>query len=240
MDGTDPTAAADEPVRDAPPPYRTVIFDCDSTLSTIEGIDELAGATHRDALAELTERAMTGEIALEEVYGLRLRRVRPSRAEVERVARRYVETLVDGMEALVRDLVRANKRVLVVSGGVLPAVRVLAEHLGLDPADAHAVDLVFDADGGYRDFDRASPLARSGGKPELISRLVRDQGLAPLALVGDGATDLEAAGVVDRFVAFGAVAKRAAVFARAAATAESVAALRPLLFAPDELAALDR
>jgi len=227
-------------VKDAPPPYRTIVFDCDSTLSTIEGIDELAGAKHRDALAALTARAMSGEIPLEEVYGLRLERVQPSRAEVERVAGRYTETLVDGMERLVRDLVRTGKRVLVVSGGVLPAVAALAEHLGLPREDAHAVDLVFDEDGAYRDFDRASPLARSGGKPDLIARLARAHDLAPLALVGDGATDLEAATVVDRFIAFGAVERRASVFDRARAHAMSAPDLYPLLLAPDELAALDR
>lgn len=227
-------------MNDAPPPYRTVVFDCDSTLSTIEGIDELAGATHRDALAELTAAAMSGEIPLEEVYGRRLERVRPTRAEVERVARRYTETVVDGIAELVRALRAADKRVLVVSGGVLPAVAPFAEFLGLAREDAHAVDLVFDADGAYRDFDRTSPLARSGGKPDLIGALAREHDLGPLALVGDGATDLEAASVVDRFVAFGAVERRANVFERAAAHAMTAAELYPLLFAPDELEALDR
>jgi phosphoserine phosphatase len=198
---------------DLPPPYRTVIFDCDSTLSTIEGIDELAGPL-RDELRAITDRAMTGEVPLEEVFGLRLERVRPTVEAVEHIGRRYVETLVPGAAELIADLWEAGTRVLILSGGLLPAVRHVGRHLGLDDADIHAVDLTFDANGDYVDFDRASPLARSGGKPALL----RSLGIArPAALIGDGATDLECLleHAVDRFVAFGGVCRRESVFARA-------------------------
>ena len=41
------------------PKFRTVLFDCDSTLSAIEGIDELA--VHcRDEVEQLTDAAMRG------------------------------------------------------------------------------------------------------------------------------------------------------------------------------------
>ena len=56
---------------DAPPPYGTVVFDCDSTLSAIEGVDELAGEK-RDEVEALTRRAMNGELSLDQVYGERL------------------------------------------------------------------------------------------------------------------------------------------------------------------------
>jgi phosphoserine phosphatase len=49
-------------------PFELIIFDCDSTLSTIEGIDELArwqGRTQQ--VAELTNRAMNGDVPLESV-----------------------------------------------------------------------------------------------------------------------------------------------------------------------------
>ena len=39
------------------PPYRTVVFDCDSTLSAIEGIEALASA-RRDEIRALTERGI--------------------------------------------------------------------------------------------------------------------------------------------------------------------------------------
>src|SRR6187401_3016155 len=73
--------------------YGTVVFDCDSTLSTIEGIEELA-RDHRAEVEALTEEAMRGAIPLEQVYGRRLELVRPPRGRVLALGRRYIETLV--------------------------------------------------------------------------------------------------------------------------------------------------
>ena len=75
---------------DAPPPYGTVVFDCDSTLSAIEGVDELGAITGvgREAIAALTERAMLGAIPLEQVYGARQALLEPDRAAIEELGRR--------------------------------------------------------------------------------------------------------------------------------------------------------
>jgi phosphoserine phosphatase len=226
-------------VADRPPPYAGVAFDCDSTLSAIEGIEELARVVGRGGpeLHELTRQAMDGEVPLEEVYGRRLGIVRPTRAELDVVGRRYVATALPGARELVRALAAAGKRIWIVSGGLLTPVLALAEHLGVPAADVHAVAVAFDPDDDYAGYAADCPLARAGGKREVLARLAADAG-GPIALVGDGATDLEAAPVLARFVAFGGVVQRAAVFERAAvgSTAADLRALAPLLLAPDELA----
>ena len=54
-------------------PVDEIFFDCDSTLSTIEGIDELARLKGVEArIVELTNAAMDGKIPLQEVYAERL------------------------------------------------------------------------------------------------------------------------------------------------------------------------
>lgn len=228
-------------VPDAPPPYATVVFDCDSTLATIEGIEELAvlAGTPDAELRRLTAQAMDGSLPLEAVYGRRLDLVDPSRELVARVGARYVETALPHARELVAALRSLGKRVVIVSGGVLPAVRILADHLGVEPADTHAVDLRFAPDGAYAGYDEASPLARAGGKPEVIAPLAAR---GPVVLVGDGATDLEAAPVCARFVAFGGVEARPAVFehARVRCATPDLAALVPLLLAPEEIDTLRR
>ena len=225
---------------DAPPPYAGVVFDCDSTLCAVEGIEELArlAGRHVAELEALTARAMEGELRLEQVYGRRLELVRPTAAEVELVGRRYRESLLPGAHALVRALRSLGKRVAVVSGGLAPAVRAVARDLGLADEDVHAVELRFDAAGRYAGFDQGSPLARAGGKLEVVRALAASAG--PLALVGDGATDLEAAPAAARFIAFGGVARRPAVFAGAAVSTEErdLSRLAPLLLSPAELARL--
>jgi phosphoserine phosphatase len=196
----------------AEPRFRTVLFDCDSTLSTIEGIDELA-RDHPEVRA-LTEAAMRGEVPLEEVYGRRLAIVRPSREAVEVLGRRYVETMVPGARETVRALLDAGVRVRVISAGLRPAVVALARELGLGDDDVAAVDVRFSADGAYAGYDAASPLARSGGKRAVVEAWLPELP-RPILMVGDGVTDLEVKGLVDCFAAFAGVVARPAVVAAA-------------------------
>jgi phosphoserine phosphatase len=150
-------------------------------------------------------------VPLADIYGRRLDVLRPSRDALAAIGTRYVETLVDGAAAVVAVLHALGKSVGIVSGGLRPAVVVVGKRLGIDPSDVHAVDVAFEADGSYRDFDRASPFARNGGKPEFFARLPAER--RPVALVGDGVTDLEAATAVERFVGFGGVERRERVVA---------------------------
>lgn len=214
--------------RPAPPPYATIVFDCDSTLSSIEGIEDLAG-DRAARIKELTDRAMDGEIHLEEVYGLRLELLEPTRADLARVGQRYIETALPHAAELVSALKALGKRVCIVSGGLLPAVRELAAAIGVAGDDVFAVDVFHDVEGAYTGFEEDSPLARSGGKLELLSILAEQGG--PVLLVGDGATDLEALPALGRFVAFGGVERREKVFEGADVTCDrpDLAALLPLI-----------
>ncbi len=193
--------------------FRTVIFDCDSTLSAIEGIEELA-REHRDEIAHLTDLAMRGAVPLEEVYGRRLDLIRPTRADVARIGELYISRMVPGAAETVAALAARGVVLQVLSGGLLPAVAHLSRHLGIAPDRVAAVDLQFGADGAYTGFDTASPLARAGGKRTWVeahlARLPR-----PILLVGDGATDLEARPAVDAFAAFAGVVRRQDVVAGA-------------------------
>ncbi len=223
---------------DRPPPYGTVVFDCDSTLCALEGIEELA----RDnaEVARLTQQAMEGQLALEEVYARRLALVRPSRADVERIGATYVETLLPNAVRLVAALQALGKRVMIVSGGLLPAVRAAARALSIPDEHVLAVDVRFDARGQYAGFDQESPLARSGGKVTVLAGLRRPD--EALAFVGDGATDLEAAHLAERFVAFGGIERRARVLAaaRVRCLEPDFRCLAPLLLADTEIATLAR
>ena len=195
------------------PSYASVVFDCDSTLSEIEGIDELAGS-RRTEVERLTAAAMLGEIPLEAVYGRRLDIIQPTRAQLEDLSKRYIDGLVPDASAVIGALHTAGIVVRVMSGGLLPAVVAVASHLGIAASDVGAVDIRFDARGAYAGFDELSPLARAGGKRDLLNAWRRELP-GPLMFVGDGATDLEAAPAADLFVAFAGIADRPAVTAAA-------------------------
>ena len=206
-------------IPDKAPPFGTIVFDCDSTLSAIEGIDELA-SEKTEAVAELTNLAMSGLVPLDEVYGKRLEMIQPDRAALERVAARYTEELVPGIREVFRVLRAAKKRVAIVSGGLLPAVIAVAEELGVDAKDVYAVGISFDENGRYSGFEADSPLARSGGKLDVLHAIAALPGAGPVALVGDGVTDLEALPAIARFLAWGGVVHRDEVHERSACSCD--------------------
>jgi phosphoserine phosphatase len=193
------------------PRFSTVVFDVDSTVVELEGIDWLAGLRGPDVAArcvELTRRAMDGTDALEAVYGERLKMIAPTRTEIERLAQAYVVSVAPGCRTVITALRNANVRVLLISGGLRPALLPLAAFLGVPAEDVHAVEVSFSANGAYQGFDATSPLARNGGKPAALKALALPP---PVLAVGDGATDVEMTAVVDAFAAFTGFARREAV-----------------------------
>ena len=193
--------------------YRLVLFDVDSTLVTIEGIDVLAGGNPE--ITRLTEAAMNGEVPVDAVYAKRLEIIRPARDAVEALGRLYVASIVDGVEPAFAKLREAGAEIHLVTAGIAQALRPLAAHLGIADRAVHAVSMQFDRDGNYVDFDRQSPLTRTGGK-EIAVRDIRARAKGKAAFVGDGVTDLETKLVVDLFIGFGGVHVRSRVRENAA------------------------
>lgn len=214
------------------PLFRFVFFDVDSTLVTIEGIDELAGGNSE--IARLTDAAMNGEIALDEVYARRLEIIRPALPDVEALGERYKQTLVNGAKELVTTLLAAGCDVHLVTAGLAQAILPLGAHLGIAPRAVHAVTLQFDAEGRYVDFDRRSFLARPGGK-ELVVHAILARSKGRSVFIGDGVSDLETKPVVDLFIGFGGVHNRSRVKENAELYVEqpTLAALLPYLMAPE-------
>lgn len=195
---------------------RLLIFDCDSTLSAIEGVDELARVRGPKLFAEveaMTNAAMDGKIPVESVFGQRLEVIRPSKEDVAAAGQRYIDEIEPTVEALLPKLRDAGWTPVILSGGFRQAIAPLATHLGIKLIEA--VDLVFDAEGNYLDFDREYPTTRSGGKPEVIAALRQELSPARIVMVGDGVSDLETQSMVDLFVGFGGYVKRAKVQAEA-------------------------
>lgn len=191
---------------------RIVFFDVDSTLSAIEGIDELASGNAE--IAVLTEAAMNGEIPMNEVYGRRLEIIRPHRSRIDELGRLYVERMIPDAAEVVATLRDAGMEILIVSAGIRQAILPLADRLGIPERAVNAVELEFDAEGNYVDFDRRSPMTRNGGKETVVMN-IRSRTKGKAAFVGDGITDLEAKPAVNLFIGFGGVKARERVKAEA-------------------------
>jgi len=205
--------------------FQRVIFDCDSTLTAVEGIDELATLKGQTAhIAELTRRAMDGLVPLEDVYAARLELLQPTRAELARVGRIYRRSLVPEAAETVAALQAAGVEVFIVSGGLKAAVIDLARYLKIPAANVFAVEVEMDPfQGRWWDYLRhryagnpderymafaPTPLAESSGKITVVGAL---SACGRAMMVGDGSTDLATVGTARLFVGFGGIARRQAV-----------------------------
>ena len=183
---------------------RVVCFDCDSTLSAIEGIDWLAVRAGAGPEVEaLTRRAMDGEVPLESVYAARLAVVRPEPDDLAALARAYAAHAVEDSRETVAALAAAGIEPWIVSGGMLEAVGPFAAWLGIDPARVLAVPLPWSEADPWA-AAAAHPLASTGGKRLMLARIAED---AEVTLVGDGASDAAAKAAVARLIGFGGVVR---------------------------------
>lgn len=183
--------------------FEVVVFDCDSTLSAIEGIDELAALVgKREKVAKLTRDAMEGKIAFEEVFQKRLELIKPSRDHLLRLSEVYIDNLIPDAKGVIEALQHLGIEVFIVSNGYTPVLLSLGERLGIPGKNIFGNDLLFDEKGSYQTFIEG-PLRRNHGKLQIIRQIKGKK-----MMVGDGITDLEVAECVDLFVGFGGVVKR--------------------------------
>jgi len=188
---------------------KIIIFDCDSTLSSIEGVDELARVAGEEATQEIekmTAEAMEGKIALESIFAKRLDIIQPSVDSVSKIGQMYIDTVEPSAKQVIASLKNQGWTAIILSGGYRQAIRPLADYLGVE--EIEAVDLYFNEDGSYRDFDRNYPSTRNGGKPEVVKCLKDKYSPSKIVAIGDGVSDLESKPVVDMFIGFGRYAVR--------------------------------
>jgi phosphoserine phosphatase len=202
--------------------YDLIFFDCDSTLSTIEGIDELARLKGKELrVSVLTDKAMNGDLDLSEVYGKRLKAIRPTRGQLKEIEDRYYETIVEDAREVIAALQFMGKQVFIISGGLVDAVRGFGRRLGVSPENIRAVELEYNELSGewwryhepqaqhsrtYLEYV-AGPLTISSGKPDIIQQLAGNHP-GRRFMIGDGSSDLATRSVVDLFVGYGGVVSR--------------------------------
>ncbi|KAK7292171.1 hypothetical protein RIF29_07920 [Crotalaria pallida] len=195
-----------------------VCFDVDSTVCVDEGIDELAqfcGAG--SAVAQLTASAMGGSVPFEEALAARLALFNPSLSQLHNFLHQHPPRLSPGIEELVRKLKAKRVHVYLISGGFRQMINPVASILGIPQENIFANQLLFGSDGEFLGFDKNEPTSRSGGKATAVRQIRKAHEYKSLAMVGDGATDLEARspGGADLFICYAGVQLREAVAAKA-------------------------
>ena len=169
---------------------RLLAADMDSTMITVECIDELADyAGVKTEVAEVTERAMRGELDFETALDARVALLRDlDEAVIDRCREERVE-LMPGARTLVQTMRAHGAHCLLVSGGFTRFAGPVAEAIGFDEAAAN--ELVIEE--GRLSGTVRKPIVGAAGKKQAMERAAARHGVpldAALA-VGDGANDIE-------------------------------------------------
>ena len=169
---------------------KLIAMDMDSTLITIECIDELGDlAGRKTEIAALTAQAMRGEIDYPE--SLR-KRVGLLSGLQESVLRRVYEErlkLTPGAEKLIYACKSAGVKLLLVSGGFTYFTERLKDRLGLD----FTVSNVLEVTGGKLTGKLVGDIVDAEAKAEKFREIANalNAGKSQTVAIGDGANDLK-------------------------------------------------
>lgn len=169
--------------------YKLICFDMDSTLITIECIDELADfAGKKEEVSAVTEAAMRGEIDYRESLRRRLALLAGLDARV--LARVFGERLLlsPGARELLEAAQNAGLRTAILSGGFTYFTERLRIELGFDFATSNELEI----SGGKLTGRVVGEIIDAAAKAHHVTRLSAELGLNKEQVItcGDGANDL--------------------------------------------------
>ncbi|MBP1314083.1 MULTISPECIES: phosphoserine phosphatase SerB [Herbaspirillum] len=181
--------------------FRLVAMDMDSTLITIECIDEIADMQGlKPQVAEITEAAMRGEIEFNESLTRRVALLKGLDAgALQRVYDERLQLSL-GAENMLKAVQAAGLKTLLVSGGFTFFTDRMKARLKLDYTHANTLEV---ADGKLTG-NVVGGIVNADEKRATVERICREIGAEPsqAIVMGDGANDLRMMGISGLSVAF--------------------------------------
>lgn len=191
------------------PKNKFFVFDFDSTLTSVEALEELADislGSNKDKkkiikqIEEITNRGVNGEISFTQSLALRI--------DLLKAHKNHLPELVKRLSKKVSPSIRRNKkfflenasRIYVVSAGFKEFIDPIVEKYGIKPERVFANTFVYNKSGDIIGFDKKNHLAKHNGK---IAQMKALKLKGEVIAIGDGYSDfLMKQGGASHFIAY--------------------------------------
>jgi D-3-phosphoglycerate dehydrogenase len=191
-------------------PTRKFVFDFDSTLTSVEGLDLLAEISLKDnpdkdevvkQIQEITDLGIDGDISFTDSLSRRIKLLKANKAQLSE--------LIAILKTKLSTSVKANKaffnshhdKIYVISCGFKEFIDPVVADLGISADRVFANTFKFDSEGTIVGFDESNPLSQHNGKV----RCLKDSGIeGEIQIIGDGYSDfvMRKEGVAQTFFAY--------------------------------------
>jgi len=199
------------------------IIDFDSTIVTVEALDELARTSleHNPdkeiitkQISDITNLAMEGAIDFPTALAKRFALFKPTTQDVERTIVYLKEHLTPSLIRNKEFFQKYHKQIYIISGGFRECIVPVVAEFGITEDHILANNFIYDKKGAITGFDTKNPLAQVNGKGKAVASLKYK---GEICVIGDGITDyqIKEEGKAKTFFAFTENAYRKGVVAKA-------------------------
>lgn len=191
------------------PKDKIFVFDFDSTLTSVEALEELAAislAKQPDKNAvikqieDITNQGVNGEISFTESLARRVDLLKANRAHLPELVKRLAKKISPSIKRNKTFFANNANSIYVVSAGFKEFIDPIVGVYGIKPERVFANTFVYDKNGNITGFDKNNHLAKHNGKIDQMKALkLKGEVIA----IGDGYSDfLMKQGGASRFIAF--------------------------------------
>lgn len=191
-------------------PNRKFVFDFDSTLTSVEGLDVLAEISLKDnpereevvkKIQEITDLGIDGDISFTDSLSRRIALLKANKSQLAELIDLLKTKLSSSVEANREFFDKYKDQIYVISCGFKEFIDPVVKDLGIVPERVFANTFKFDESGTIVGFDEANPLSQHNGKVNCL----KGSGIeGEIQIIGDGYSDfvMRREGVADKFFAY--------------------------------------
>lgn len=204
------------------PQDKIFVFDFDSTLTSVEALEELAAISlakqpDKDAvikqIEDITNRGVNGEISFTQSLAQRVDLLKANKAHLPELVKRLSKKISPSIKRNKAFFTNNAANIYVVSAGFKEFIDPIVERYGIKANRVFANTFVYDKKGNITGFDKKNHLAKHNGK---IAQMKALKLKGEVIAIGDGYSDfLMKQGGASRFIAFTENIERASAVSNA-------------------------